>query len=150
MGNKQSVKINTFMEEFLLKKILHALLVSVTLLLLVGCTNGKDLTSDWHERAETSGFVFTSNDGYQLLFGSEGLIASDSVSDEEAVSSDAFPFELNKTYPDYEVSKEDEVITIKTADDLEFDLKIIGERVYKDEENNRDYLTNTYLFREEE
>lgn len=60
------------------------------------------------------------------------------------------PFEAGKNYPDYEVTKKGEIITIKTADDLELDLKIVGERVYRDEKHGRDYLTDSYLFREEE
>lgn len=55
-----------------MKKILYLFVMSFLLVFLVGCTNEKDLTTEWHNRAEQTGFMFRSNGGYHLLFGGEG------------------------------------------------------------------------------
>lgn len=136
-----------------MKKVLYPLLMSLLLVFLVACTNEKDLTAEWHDRAEDTGFDLQSSDGYRLFFFAEGMKGMGQYSPTNFDGKErppAFPFELETYYPDYEVTKKGETITIKATDELEYTLNIRGPRLFRDEKNKLDYTTNFYLLGEEE
>ena len=61
-----------------------------------------------------------------------------------------FPFEKQTYYPDYEIEKKDDTLLIKTSDDLVYSLKIKGDRLFIDEENDIEYKTNKYVLEDSE
>ena len=136
-----------------MKKVLYLFLMSFLLVFLVACTNEKDLTAEWHDRAEDTGFDLQSSDGYGLFFFAEGMKGMGKYNPTSFDDKDrppAFPFELETYYPNYELTQKDETITIKTTDDLEYTLNIRGARLFRDEKNKLDYTTSFYLLGEEE
>lgn len=136
-----------------MKKSMYSLLMGILLFTLIACTYQKDLTAEWHDRAEEPGFVLECEDGYALSFSSEGMkgigaYEKTSLDDEERPP--AFPFELGTAYADYKIFRKDETITISTTDGLEYTLTIIKDRLFKDEETGQEYTTYVYLLGEEE
>lgn len=121
------------------------------LFFLSACTNGGNLTEKWQDIAEEEGFylqaVGENRNNYSLFFGENGLTAIIAGTGDHT---NIFPFELEKSYPDYEVNQEEDMITIKADGDLNYDLKITAKRVFIDQENDLEYRTETYLLEDNE
>lgn len=125
------------------------LVVLITSLFLSACSKKEDdLTDKWNDMAKNEGFYFYSNDGVEIRFTPEGMFANIDQQDFEEDKEKPFPFDERKYYPNYEIEKNDGKIIIKTEDNLKYFLKIKGDRVYLDEENNVEYKTEKYLLDE--
>ena len=134
----------------MIKRILS--LFTVTLLAMIslsGCSQKKnDLTNRWKEIATEEGglLLYSSFSDVQIGFSEEGMYAtlSEPIFMEEEVEQ-PFPFEKQTYYPDYKIEKIDDLLIIKTADDLTYSLKIKGDRLFVDEENDIEYKTDKFV-----
>lgn len=123
-----------------------SLLLMVTFF-LSACSPGNDeLTDHWHDMAtEGEGFTLTSSKNSRLLFTPDGMYATTDQQDFQEKAKKAFPFEEKKFYTNYQIIKEDDIITIKTDDGLEYPLVIAADRMFVDEKNDIEYRTEKYL-----
>ena len=134
-----------------MKKFLRPFLMSMLLLFLVGCTKQEDLTNEWVSIAESGGMALESSKGASLLFGPEGMKGRYVQNAGGPLLERPFPFEELEEgvfYPTYEITRKGDQLTIK-VNDLSYKLTIVGERIFRDEENDIDYRTEQNLIEDE-
>lgn len=127
------------------KKVLIPLIMFLSGLVLISCSNEESLTEEWQNFAAESGFSLDSVNGeHRLIFYSDGM----EVVYGHIIENDLeqpFPFEEDTLYTDYEVLRNGDILTIKTEDDLQYELTVRGDRLFTDEENGIDYSSDSCL-----
>lgn len=137
------------------KRILSLfLMILIGFLFLSGCSQTEnDLTDSWKEMAvEDDGLLlYSSFYDVQIGFSKDGMYAttSEPIDIEEKVEK-PFPFEKQTYYPDYEIEKKEDMLLIKTSDDLVYSLKIKGDRLFVDEKNDIEYKTDKFVLGDSE
>ena len=113
--------------------------------LLSACSGEESLDEKWHTIADEEGVLLKSNEGQYIMFSEEGMKADYTQISEE--DPHIFPFDKGTTYVSYMVTQQGDNIVIKADnnEDLQYKLKIKGERMYEDEENDVTYNTDSYL-----
>ncbi|UJF15829.1 hypothetical protein LZ578_01285 [Jeotgalibaca sp. MA1X17-3] len=134
-----------------MRKTIYFILTILFLFGLAACTKQEDLTNKWVSIAESGGMALESSKGASLLFVPEGMKGKYVQKTSGPLLERPFPFEELERgvfYPTYEITRKGDQLTIK-ANDLSYKLTIVGERIFRDEENDIDYRTEQYLINDE-
>lgn len=115
----------------------------LSLLFLTGCTSEESV--DTRHILETEDTFSLNLDELPLLtFRQDGLKVINSDSIGNGPNGYPFPFEPEKLYPDYELTHTEDILRIE-ADDIIYELTILGPRRFRDEENNLELESDLYL-----
>ena len=131
------------------KSNLYILFSIVAGLFLSACSNKESLNEKWHTKADEESVILRSNSGQSISFSEKGMSADYTQISEEDPR--IFPFEKGKLYSTYTVIQEEGNIIIEADNnnELQYVLKIKGDRLYEDERNNITYTTDSYLLETE-
>lgn len=135
----------------MIKRVTYILCFSlITGLFLSACSDKESLNEKWHKIADEESIILRSNKGQSISFSEKGMSADYTQISEEDPR--VFPFEKEKLYTTYTVTQDEDNILIETDNnkDLQYVLKIKGDRLYEDEKNNIIYSTDAYLLDSEE
>ncbi len=131
------------------KSNLYILFSIVAGLFLSACSNKESLNEKWHTKADEESVILRSNSGQSISFSEKGMSADYTQISEEDPR--IFPFEKGQLYSTYTVIQEEGNIIIEADNnnELQYVLKIKGDRLYEDERNNVTYTTDSYLLETE-
>lgn len=112
----------------------------LAILFLSGCTAGEKAEIE-SIIEEEGAFSFDLGDSPLITFQSDGM----QIINEHNIQGDyPFPFEPGHMYEEYDVVHTDETLRIE-ADDIVYELEILGPRVFRDNENDIELSTDVYL-----
>jgi len=134
----------------MIKKVTYIFFFSIVAgLFLSACSNKESLNEKWHTKADEESVILRSNSGQSISFSEKGMSADYTQISEEDPR--IFPFEKGKLYSTYTVIQEEGNIIIgaDNNNELQYVLKIKGDRLYEDERNNVTYTTDSYLLETE-
>lgn len=135
----------------MIKRLIYVLCFSlITGLVLSACSKEETLNEKWHKIADEESVLLSSNRGQSISFSEKGMSADYTQISEEDPR--IFPFEKEKLYPTYTVIQDEDTIIIEADNnkDLQYVLKIKGNRLFEDEKNTITYGTDSYLLDLEE
>ncbi|MFL2100945.1 hypothetical protein [Desemzia sp. FAM 23989] len=112
-------------------------------LFLAGCSSDEATNDTWHSIAEEEGVILQATDPVTLLFSENGVEADYSYWDPSLIID--FPFESGEVYADYEVIREDDKVTIQVGEEIQYKLTIVGDRLFRDEDNALLFKTDSFL-----
>ena len=134
----------------MIKKVTYIFFFSIVAgLFLSAYSNKGSLNEKWHTKADEESVILRSNSGQSISFSEKGMSADYTQISEEDPR--IFPFEKGKLYSTYTVIQEEGNIIIEADNnnELQYVLKIKGDRLYEDERNNVTYTTDSYLLETE-
>ncbi|MFO8069410.1 MAG: hypothetical protein R6U02_05425 [Alkalibacterium sp.] len=120
-------------------------LTFLSLSILTGCASEE--SAEVESIIEEQGaFSFDLGDSPLLTFQSDGM----QIINAHNIPGDyPFPFEPNQLYKEYDIVHTDETLRIE-ADDLVYELEILGPRLFRDNKNDLELSTHVYLLNEED
>lgn len=125
------------------KKLIGLTFISFSI--LTGCTSEESVEVE-SIIEEEGAFSFDLGDSPLITFQSDGM----QIINVQNIPGDyPFPFEQEHLYEEYDIAHTNETLRIE-ADDIVYELEILGSRLFRDNENNLELSTDVYLLNEDE